>query len=216
MTHTLQLAGETLEILPQRAVWWAAKRMLLLADLHIDKGAHFRKAGVPVSGTLMQQELQRLDALVQFRPPSHLIILGDLFHSQANQETEAFNTWAAAQPFSIELLLGNHDRHAARSLAATVSRSWQRVEPPFLLTHEPPNPAEPATGYALCGHLHPRLTLSGRGQQTLKLPCFYFNDRYAVLPAFASLAGGYAVERLGHGFACALTPQKVFAPVRVG
>ena len=44
----VEAGGVTLELLPQKAAWWAAERTLLIADAHIGKAVSFRRLGVPV------------------------------------------------------------------------------------------------------------------------------------------------------------------------
>jgi metallophosphoesterase superfamily enzyme len=50
-------------------------------------------------------------------------------------------------------------------------------------------PFQPDSGYGLSGHLHPGIELKGRGRQLLRVPCFWFGTRCAVLPAFGSFTG---------------------------
>ncbi|RBB99100.1 phosphoesterase, partial [Xanthomonas oryzae pv. oryzae] len=49
----LQLAGETVELLGERALYRPAHRALLIADLHLGKADVFRRAGIglPAGGT---------------------------------------------------------------------------------------------------------------------------------------------------------------------
>ncbi|TXD50975.1 DEAD/DEAH box helicase, partial [Ralstonia sp. TCR112] len=44
----IQCAGETVWLLPERALWWPVQRMLMVADAHFGKAATFRARGVPV------------------------------------------------------------------------------------------------------------------------------------------------------------------------
>jgi metallophosphoesterase superfamily enzyme len=48
--------------------------------------------------------------------------------------------------------------------------------------------------YIFSGHLHPGITLKGRGKQSLRFPCFYFAKKFCVLPAFSHFTGTYKVE----------------------
>ena len=58
----------------------------------------------------------------------------------------------------------------------------------FILTHEPmENPA--GEYYNLAGHIHPGVHLSGKGRQSITLPCFYFGQHQGILPAFGSFTG---------------------------
>jgi metallophosphoesterase superfamily enzyme len=63
--------------------------------------------------------------------------------------------------------------------------------PPFVFRHEPVTSTD---GYGLAGHVHPGLTLVGRGLQRETLPCFIVGKQAALLPAFGSFTGFGAVE----------------------
>ena len=56
-------------------------------------------------------------------------------------------------------------------------------------------PAPDHDGYVLAGHLHPNVTVRGRGRQALRLPAFVFGPSRGVLPAFSSFTGGGMYER---------------------
>lgn len=44
----LEIEGEYIELLPQKALWLKNRGIVLLADLHFGKINHFRKSGIPV------------------------------------------------------------------------------------------------------------------------------------------------------------------------
>ncbi len=41
----LHLAGELLTPLPEGALWWRAQRLLVVSDLHLEKGSNYAAAG---------------------------------------------------------------------------------------------------------------------------------------------------------------------------
>ncbi|MDX2284225.1 MAG: ligase-associated DNA damage response endonuclease PdeM [Bacteroidia bacterium] len=187
----LQVEGETLRLLPQRAVYWPRQQALLLADLHLGKAAHFRRHGIPLPAGAIERDLAQLDALLRACPEAEqLIVLGDLFHSAHNAEWEQFGAWLAAQPHTCTLIRGNHDllepaRYAA--LGIGVLEAWDLG--PFRLLHEAPAEPGEQEPYTLSGHVHPGILLEGLGRQRLRLPCFWFGARGGVLPAFGALTG---------------------------
>lgn len=81
--ETVTVASETLDLLPQRAVHWPAKAILLIADVHLGKINHFRKAGVPVPVKANDRNTEALVEVIQQTKPSRVIFLGDLFHSHS-------------------------------------------------------------------------------------------------------------------------------------
>ena len=67
--------------------------MLLLADLHLGKGAHFRREGIPVPTNMISKDLRKLETLIDLFQPGRVVFLGDLFHSVYNPEWEIFGQW---------------------------------------------------------------------------------------------------------------------------
>lgn len=190
----VDVAGEEVELLPERAVHWGTT--VLVADLHWGKGETFRGMGLPVPGGELEDDLARLDTVLARTAARRLVVLGDLVHGRAFATVEdAVARWRASRPVSIVLVRGNHDRHQP-SLPA----SWEIEavdgplrDGPFLYSHYP----EPVAGsYTWCGHLHPTVTLSGKADR-MRLPCFHLGSRVGVLPAFGTFTGGVRVKREG-------------------
>ncbi len=188
---TLEIAGEELRLLAERALYWPRRATLFVADLHLGKAATMRAAGQPLPGG-NQADLQRLAQALQRSAAARLVVLGDLWHARAGRTaaTEAaLRDWRAQhRQLDILLVRGNHDRRAGDPPADLAMRCVDGPYPlePFVLRHEP-EPAE--SGYVLAGHLHPAALLRGPGRQRLELACFWFAARVAVLPAFGSFTG---------------------------
>jgi len=206
----MDCAGQRLGLLPEKAVFWAAARTLIVADLHLGKSAAFRRAGIGVPETTTGADLQRLGRLLESTQSRRLIILGDLFHSAAGMQpamldrvSEWLSTHAAVE---IILVPGNHDRNCGPLPAAwgirLVEQPWRCG--PFHFSHEPLDDSEP---YLLSGHLHPGLLLRDKFGPNLRTPCFHFQKARAILPAFGSFTGlsniqpvpGDAVFAIGGG-----------------
>ena len=138
------VAGVMLEALPEGALWWADERLLVVADLHLEKGSSFARRG---------QLLPPYDTLETLRgspASSH----GSIRRSSSRSAT-AFTTMAAPRgspPRDRAALAalqsgrdwiwiaGNHDRRAARRSPAPMSTAL--AIGPLLFRHEPaPVPA---------------------------------------------------------------------------
>lgn len=188
----VEVQGEELVLLPERAALWRARSTLLVADPHFGKAATFRAAGIPVPSGTTRDGLARLDAMLARTGARRVVFLGDYLHARAGRAPDtltALARWAAASA-ALELVLvrGNHDRHAGDPPAEARVRCVDAplVEAPFVLAH---HPADSADGYVIAGHLHPGVSLVGRGRQHERLPCFWLRERYAVLPAFGDFTG---------------------------
>ncbi len=192
------LKHQRLWLLPEKAIYWQKKKILMLADLHIGKSGHFRKNGIPVPGQVNTSNLDLLDRLISEINPEHLIILGDLFHSSTNKEWEQFNNWRKRYPnLQVTLVIGNHDILPDEVYHSSYINLFKRITiAPFLLVHDLDNiPANKQNdSYVLSGHIHPAVKLKGRGRQSMKLPCFYFGERQGILPAFGQFTGTHVIE----------------------
>ena len=187
----LQLAGQEVELLPQKALFLPASRSLLIADMHIGKAMHFRKSGMPLPADASERDFEVLTGIIQTHDPREIIFLGDLFHSHQNTE------WSALQSFlndhtaiRFALVPGNHDRFSAKFCAGIrLDLLPEHFElGPFSLSHAPSDIPVPGF-YQLCGHLHPGVALHGKGRMQVKLPCFWLGASTGVLPAFGNLTG---------------------------
>ncbi|HET7730020.1 MAG TPA: ligase-associated DNA damage response endonuclease PdeM [Usitatibacter sp.] len=190
------VAGETLMLLPERAVYWPARKALFVADFHLGKAASFRRAGIPLPSGTTTENVQRLDRAIEKTWAKRVVFLGDFLHSvqaRAPRTFERFAAWRASRA-SVELTIvrGNHDVKAGDPPEAWGVRCIEAGEAlgPFILNHEP-GPSR--GGYALSGHIHPAVRLSASGEKALRLPCFWFGSRYGVLPAFGAFTGNAEV-----------------------
>jgi uncharacterized protein len=189
----IDCAGETLWLLPEHALWWPAGRVLWVADLHLGKAASYRALGQPVPSGTTRENLARLSALIHHYQPAQLVFLGDFLHAaQARTPAllAALAAWRASHAaLGCTLVRGNHDSRAGDPPPALAIESFD--EPwtlgPFAACH---HPQRHATHFVLAGHLHPALSLHGAGHEHLRLACFSFEARCAVLPAFGEFTGG--------------------------
>ena len=182
-----QLEGETLHLLPEKAVYWEEQNMLIVADLHLGKAGHFRKAGIPVPAAVHWHDLKVLTALLSNYQPQKVLLLGDLFHSALNNEWWDFENLLESFPkLQFILVKGNHDilPEAAYRLSNLEIHAEDMTLGPFVFSHIPPEEEMLQQGYYISGHLHPGVRIIGE-----KLPCFYFSQKGAVLPAFGRFTG---------------------------
>lgn len=181
-------------LLAEKALWRPDTGQLIIADIHLGKASHFRKAGISIPADSVLEDMRRLDQLMKSHQPTEVILLGDLFHSSYNREWHLFEAFLASFPdIQFILVKGNHDilkkdRYELPNFS--VIDTWE--DELFLYSHEP---AEHEHKFVLSGHVHPGVTLSGTGRQHISLPCFHVSLNQAVLPAFGKLTGLYILDR---------------------
>ena len=192
----IDYAGESVWLLPEHALWWPAQRVLFIADLHLGKAATYRKLGQPVPSGTTLENLQRISRLLRHYQPAKLVFLGDFLHAAAARTPSVFRALAdwrlAFAGLDCLLVRGNHDSRAGDPtpwLAITVVDEPWLIGPLAACHHPQSHP----THAVLAGHLHPALQLHGRGRDRLRLPCFCFEARSAILPAFGEFTGGWTV-----------------------
>lgn len=186
------IAGESLQLLAERAAYVERTGTLLVADAHFGKAAAFRAAGVLVPRGTTSGSLARLDAAIARVRPRCITFLGDLLHAREGRAPEtlrALADWRARhRDVEMRLVRGNHDARAGDPPEALGIGCVDApvVEPPFVLAH---HPVVSALGYVLCGHLHPGVRLTGPAREYSRLPCFWFRAGVGVLPAFGEFTG---------------------------
>jgi uncharacterized protein len=190
-------SGHTVWLLPEHALWWPEGRVLLVADLHLGKAATYRALGQPVPSGTTAENLRRLSQLINHYQPVQLVFLGDFLHAAAARTTSVLSqldVWRSQHArLNCTLVRGNHDSRAGdppTSLNISVVDEPYLVGP-FAACHHPQTHSAHAV---LAGHLHPAAQLQGPARDRLRLPCFVFEQRSAVLPAFGEFTGGYTVE----------------------
>ncbi|HET9055030.1 MAG TPA: ligase-associated DNA damage response endonuclease PdeM [Cyclobacteriaceae bacterium] len=209
----LRIRNNTFLLLPQKAMYWKEQRTVLLSDLHIGKIAHFRKGGIAVPQEGIQNNFKRLDEVIAATNPANLIFIGDLFHSDMNNEWSQFCTWRKQYPgIKMDMVLGNHDR-----LPDDFCHHYQiniypeeLVIEPFTFAHHP-REAFADEEYIISGHVHPVVHLRGIARQSTTVPCFYFGTQQAILPSFGYFTGGYTIDVRDNDTVVAIAQNKLFA-----
>jgi DNA ligase-associated metallophosphoesterase len=199
MTQKLEveIGGEVLWLLPEKAIYWPAQKSLLIADTHFGKITHFRKAGIALPDTAAFENLRNFKRLIEIYRPNAVYFLGDLFHSELN--TEWFGLREVLTQFlhiTLHLVEGNHDildENSYTRLGFTM-----HMEPlvlgPFVFSHEPMESEIPDGRINVCGHIHPGVRLRGSARQTMRLPCFFLKPNQLIMPAFGAFTGLYTLK----------------------
>ena len=189
-------AGHTVWLLPEHALWWPEGRVLFIADLHLGKAATYRALGQPVPSGTTAENLRRISQLTEHYQPEQLVFLGDFLHAAQARTASVLHQltfWRQNHASLVcTLVRGNHDSRAGDpppALGISVVDEPYLVGP-FAACH---HPQTHTTHAVLAGHTHPVVQLQGPARDRLRLPCFVFEARSAILPAFGEFTGGHAV-----------------------
>jgi DNA ligase-associated metallophosphoesterase len=187
-----ELAGAEVLLRPSGALWIAAERLLLAADLHLEKGSAYAARGQLLPPYDTRETLARLAAEAAQLRPRAIVLMGDSFHDRdaearlAEEDVRALTTLAAVA--ELIWIVGNHDADGPRALPGQVAATWSAAG--LALVHEP----SPAPRYGeVAGHLHPCARVKGRAA-SVRRRCFVSDGERMILPAFGAFAGGLNVR----------------------
>lgn len=192
----VRIAGERCVLRCSGAMHVVEHDVLIVADLHLEKGSAFAVRGQMLPPYDSAATLARLEEEVAALNPGRVVLLGDSFHDRrsiprmADSDRETLERLAFGRDWLW--LEGNHDREALGadlhrlpgSVIETLSLGALR------LVHEPQPGDQPGE---VAGHLHPaaRVAAYGRG---VRKPCFITDGSRIILPAFGAFTGGLNVR----------------------
>ena len=211
------VAGLDLAADVRGALFHEAERVLLVADLHLEKGSSFARRGMLLPPYDTAATLAILAATVLRYAPRRVVALGDSFHDRSGAtrlgraERAALDGLQAGRDWIW--LTGNHDPAPPEGLGGDTLAEWHLG--PLALRHHPARGAAPGE---IAGHLHPVAIVSGRSG-TVRRRCFVSDGQRCIMPAFGAYAGGLNFRHpafaglltAGRAIAHALGQDRVYA-----
>jgi DNA ligase-associated metallophosphoesterase len=184
------VAGITLLADLSGALIWEEQRLLVVADLHLEKGSSFASRGVLLPPYDTAATVARLAAAMARHDPRMVIALGDSFHDRAAHERLSSANRRAVTALQARRdwiwISGNHDPALPADVGGVVAS--EVAIGPIVFRHEPTG----AFG-EIAGHLHPKARVASRGR-AMERRCFACDGERAVLPAFGAYAGGLSIR----------------------
>lgn len=188
----LRVNGAAVLLRPSGALHVEDADMLVVADLHFEKGSAYAARGQLLPPYDTAETLRRLEAEVAAIAPRVLVFLGDSFHDGKAEDRldpgYAARIAALARGRTLVWVVGNHDADGPRALPG--DRAEDLIAGPLTLRHEPQPGEQPGEA---SGHLHPAARITGRGRG-VRRRCFVTDGSRIVLPAFGAYAGGLNVR----------------------
>ncbi len=180
--------GHDLVALPQGALYWPARRALLVADLHLEKASWFAGRGQMLPPYDSLATLADLTALAAATNPAEIWCLGDSFHDTGGCERlppQACDMLAdLTRAHRWTWITGNHDP-VVPALVGGRAVAEAEVDGMILRHEADPRDARPE----LSGHFHPKFRVFRRGRLVSRR-CFVASATKLILPAFGALTGG--------------------------
>lgn len=186
----IRLQEHELAPLVEGALWWPARKTLIVSDLHLEKGISFARGGQYLPPYDSWVTLAHVKRLIDQMGAETVISLGDSFHTPdaADRLDDALVTAIREVTTRTDWIWveGNHDPDPPRHLGGRAAK--ELCVGRLVFRHEP-------TGEAgeVAGHLHPCARIAGRGGKVLRRRCFVTNGDALILPAMGAFAGGLNV-----------------------
>lgn len=191
--QSLSLASHHRCLIPDRsgALVWPDERLLVVADLHLEKGSSFARRGSVIPPYDSRASLERLVEVFERWSPDRVISLGDSFHDPdaSARLSEADRRQIRSLTACVDWMWvsGNHDPSPPSDLGG---RSAEEVVIGDIVFRHLPD--EGTDQPEIAGHLHPKASVSARGRRVAR-PCFVSDHRRLLLPAFGAYTGGLNV-----------------------
>jgi uncharacterized protein len=186
------VAGVALVADPAGAIYWPDEKLLVLADLHLEKGSAFAARGVLLPPYDTPATLARVARLIERYTPRLVIALGDSFHDGGGPSRMAEISRSALKALQHGRdwlwIAGNHDPDPAENIGGRFAASLALGALTF--RHEP---SLKQSDGEIAGHLHPLARIARRGRAVSRR-CFAGDGNRLVMPAFGSYAGGLNVR----------------------
>jgi DNA ligase-associated metallophosphoesterase len=189
----IQIDKNSFTLYSEKIALWHQHNILLLSDVHAGKASHFRKHGIPLSSDYLLKDLNRLEASIKRLMPSKVMVLGDLFHSDHNEENALVEDWIQHLEVPFYLINGNHDVHSNSQYNINYLPYLELDN--ILLLHDPHDDIE-STAYRIGGHLHPAYRIKGKARQSISFPCFHIGKKAMILPAYGQLTGKKSMRKM--------------------
>jgi uncharacterized protein len=190
--HALTVVGAALIADCAGAIFWPDESLLVVADLHLEKGSSFAARGVLLPPYDTATTLARLAALIERYAPRLVIALGDSFHDGGAPARMSDISRAALKALQRGRdwlwIAGNHDPDPADNIGGRFAA--ELALGPLTFRHEPsPHPCDGE----IAGHLHPQARIARRGRAVSRR-CFACDGNRLVMPALGAYTGGLNVR----------------------
>ncbi len=185
------IAGVAAEALPDGALWIESEGVLVVSDLHLEKGSAFASRGQLLPPYDTRATLKRLADIVARLQPAIVVSLGDSFHDGGGparmHDDDLGALDALVRATDWVWIVGNHDPEIPATLGGRIHETLRIGA--LTLRHEPT-----ANGAGeIAGHLHPCAKVSSRGR-AVRARCFATDGAQLVMPAFGAYTGGLNVR----------------------
>ena len=215
---TITVADVGLHGGPAGVLFWPDEGVLIVADLHLEKGSSLAARGALLPPYDTVATLGRLARAVAEYAPRTIVALGDSFHDGGGPARLADRDRAALKAMQRTRewiwIAGNHDPDPANNVGGSFAPTLtigaltfrhapttrNRTEWVLELGYGETLAAQTSLSCTpdvvngeIAGHLHPTARINQRGRSVTRR-CFATDGRRLIMPAFGAYAGGLNVR----------------------
>ncbi len=186
--QTISICGKVFRADMSGALYWPSQDVLIVADLHLEKGSSYAQKGQLLPPYDTRDTLQRLAEVIDRYGAGTVIALGDSVHDLEACQRIGLEELEILQIMQEDRdwiwVTGNHDPSIGERLGGSVTGD---IEVEGIVLRHDPRPGH--ITHEIAGHLHPAARLCVHGY-TIRRPCFVGNGRRLIMPAFGTFTGG--------------------------
>jgi DNA ligase-associated metallophosphoesterase len=193
-SYAIQFAQNEFILDAAGALYWPAQGILVVSDLHLEKGSYFASLGQPLPVYDTLDTLDRIEKVITTYQPRQVIALGDNMHDakalqrmlptdlqRLKELTGSVSHWS--------WIVGNHDKDDySISVLRNMDFYKDLTVENVVFSHDFLENVE----YQIIGHYHPKITVKTK-IQSIHGKCFVATDKKILMPAFGSYTGGLDV-----------------------
>lgn len=192
---TVTWHGLSLQLDLEGVLYWPEERLLVAADLHLEKGTSFASSAARLLPPYdSAQTVARLERLIAHYQPQLVVALGDSFHDLRGAARLDAEVAERIRKLSDQTdwiwIHGNHDPKPPRRLGGR--GAVEIAIGPLVFRHDADEERHNGGGEVI-GHYHPVASVSTRGR-SFRRRCFAIGRNRLLLPAFGAYAGGLNVR----------------------
>ena len=185
-------ANQNFSIFPNGELYWRNKKILIVSDLHFEKGSFFSETRqfIPPFDTI--ETLRQLSKFIDHYPVEMIIFLGDLIHDKfafQRMTGEAKGIFfEILKNINCTLTVGNHD-NTNFLIDIGLNLTENIIIDDICFSHYPSIDKM----FSVFGHYHPkvRLKISSRGIWT---SCLILNKEKLLMPSYGYFTGGLSIK----------------------
>lgn len=211
MTRTFDFGGEVFAIAGDAALFWPARKALLVSDLHLEKASSYAaRSGQMLPPYDSLATLHELSALIDGHDVDTVYCLGDNFHDNEGEARLSGEAAALLRALTGRIdwhwITGNHDREVSGLWGGTAHDELDIGS--ILLRHEAEADCQRPE---ISGHFHPKYRFHHRGRNVSRR-CFVVGETKIIMPAFGALTGGMDAAHRAIVRACGDRPLMALVP----